>query len=74
MGPREDMESPGPRAEKHKASWEKGGYRNSQAETKVLSALLLGTEGFQPRVPCPQSNGPAMRKSVSPGRRTRAAA
>ena len=34
---------------------EGGQARRPRAETKVLSALLLGTEGFQLRVPCPQS-------------------
>ena len=53
---------------------EGGRAQRPQAETKVLSALLLRTEAFQQRLPCPQSSSPAVRKRVSLGLGTRAGA
>ena len=53
---------------------EGGRAQRPRAETKVLSALLLRTEAFQRRVPCPQSSSPAVRKRVSLGLGTRAGA
>ena len=53
---------------------EGGRAQRPRAETKVLSALLLRTEAFQQRVPCPQSSSPAVRKRVSLGLGTRAGA
>lgn len=51
---------------------EGGRAQRPWAETKVLSALLLGTDAFQRRVPCPQSSSPAVRKRASLGLGTRA--
>lgn len=61
-GPGENMERPGP---EHKAGGGGGSVQKPQAETKVLSALLSGTEGFQPRALCPWSSSPAVQKECS---------
>lgn len=42
----------------------RGVVQKPQAETKVLSALPLETEGFQPRALCPWSSSPAVQKGV----------
>lgn len=39
----------GPWTEEHKASWREGAELRPRAETKVLSALLLGADAFQRR-------------------------
>lgn len=44
---------------------QRGGVQKPQAETKVLSALPLETEGFQPRALCPWSSSPAVQKGVA---------